>query len=245
MSTESRKKISQNSRAGEPEMRKKNSESHKGQIPWNKGKTAENDERIAMYFAGENAPLFGKRGKQHPSFGKPRPDTAERDRQRKGELHPNFGKHWTDEEIEHLRQERMKQKSTGDNNNLELRVFAELRKRLIPFETHKAMVGIPDAFIWPNICVMVDGTRYHADPDIRQAEDIIWKEHVDKDGQLRPEIRAKHIWERDAKKTLAMESQGNIVLRLKERAINKDLISVIDQVEKYVDPAIKEFVSYP
>ena len=44
-SEETRRKISQNNRAGDLEVRKKNSESNKGKIPWNKGKKASEETR--------------------------------------------------------------------------------------------------------------------------------------------------------------------------------------------------------
>ncbi len=47
------------------------------------------------------------------------------------------------------------------NTSIEIKIQNELKKRNIEFETQKAIIGIPDIFIKPNLCVFCDGDYWH------------------------------------------------------------------------------------
>ena len=80
------------------EANKKNSEAHKGQIPWNIG--------LKGFMAGEKNPWYGKRGSEHPVFGRKHTE-EEKDKMReaqKGEKGYWYGKHFTEETKQKMRE---------------------------------------------------------------------------------------------------------------------------------------------
>jgi G:T-mismatch repair DNA endonuclease (very short patch repair protein) len=84
----------------------------------------------------------------------------------------------------------------------------------IKYVKHKPILGQPDIFIKPNICIFVDGDHFHANPKQYTADHIIWKERVSKStGQHTPPKTAKMIREKDHRVTKELRKQGYIVLR--------------------------------
>jgi len=76
------------------------------------------------------------------------------------------------------------------------------------FEKHKNILGQPDIFIAPNVCIFCDGAYWHADPRLFKAEDIMYGGIV-----------AQQIWNKDNRITKKLESDGYLVLRFWEREI--------------------------
>lgn len=82
----------------------------------------------------------------------------------------------------------------------------------IKFETHKPIIGQPDIFIEPNICIFVDGDFFHANPEKYNAEKIL------KRGK-----KASEIWARDSYVNHKLNEEGYNVIRIWESEILKDV----------------------
>lgn len=81
----------------------------------------------------------------------------------------------------------------------------------IPFEKHKPLIGQPDIFIEPNICVFVDGDYWHANPNKYSAEKLIFGTY-----------KAKDIWEKDLRIHHELNRLGYQVIRIWESDIKKN-----------------------
>lgn len=96
----------------------------------------------------------------------------------------------------------------------------ELKKRKIKFKKHIKLIGQPDLFIAPNLCIFVDGDYYHGNPEIYKSTDhIIGK------------IFVKDVWKRDKHVTKKLKKDGYMVLRFWGSTIKKDINSVITKIE--------------
>ena len=83
----------------------------------------------------------------------------------------------------------------------------------IKFEKHKAIIGQPDIFIEPNICIFVDGDYWHANPEKYSPDFIIVKKSYKK---------AKEIWAYDIEINHKLNELGYQVIRLWDHIIRKD-----------------------
>lgn len=120
---------------------------------------------------------------------------------------------------ESQRQRRMKQVFPFKDTSIEMMIQNKLKENHLLFETHKPIrVGSGfhqvDIFIKPNICIEIDGTRFHADPRKYQPHDVIWKDK---------QITAADIWRKDAELSVTLELMGYKVIRLWEIDIRKSL----------------------
>lgn len=79
----------------------------------------------------------------------------------KGDSNPFFGKHHSDLTREKMRAKWHTRSFAQKNNKLELKLQIALMARGMAFSTHEKIVGRPDIFIKPNICVFVDGCYWH------------------------------------------------------------------------------------
>ena len=158
----------------------------KGQKPWNAGKTGVYSEETKK-----------KMGVMPPGF--------------KGH---NFGKKLSAETKQKIREKRWEQAPIPqEGNKFELSVFNALREGGIEFEQHKKIIGIPDIFIKPNLCIFLDSDFHHANPSTYPDDFIIWpstgmtaKSKRLYDKKIRDELRAKNyklitgLWYSDWKK---------------------------------------------
>ena len=106
-----------------------------------------------------------------------------------------------------------------------------LREQEIEFNTHVPLMGQPDIFIKPDLCIFLDGNFYHANPKMYSADHLIWKKYKNT-----PERRAKDIWEKDERVNKILESQGKTVLRFWEYDIENNPEKCLQKIIK----AIKE-----
>lgn len=113
------------------------------------------------------------------------------------------------------RERRLKQVIPFKDTTIEITVQNCLKELNITFETHKAILGQPDLFIEPNICIFCDGDYFHANPDKYKASDIIMKG-----------LDAQKIWDRDKFVTETLESEGYKVLRFWEYEIKNNIEDV-------------------
>ena len=89
-----------------------------------------------------------------------------------------------------------------------------LKNNGIKFVKHEPILGQPDIFIKPNICIFVDGDHFHANPKQYTANHIIWNERISKStGKYTPPVTAKMIREKDSRVTKELRKQGYAVLR--------------------------------
>jgi len=133
----------------------------------------------------------------------------------------NKGKQMSEETKEKLRKARLKQIIPLKDTKPERLVQNELSNRNIPFKTHIPVLGQPDIFIEPNICVFCDGDYFHANPSMYNADKIILKGKT-----------ASYMWERDKWVKKELEKQGFKVFRFWESNIKKDVKSCVDNIEK-------------
>lgn len=81
---------------------------------------------------------------------------------RDGKIIPYWkGKKFTKEHKEKLKQAYLKKVFPLKDTSIEVAMQKELRDRDIIFETHKPVIGQPDIFISPNVCVFCDGDYWH------------------------------------------------------------------------------------
>ena len=84
------------------------------------------------------------------------------------------------------------------NTSIELKLQAWLKEQNIEFQTNYPILGRPDIFIKPNICIFADGCYWHKCPTCGKG-----------DGR-----------ERDEMVTKTLQSQGYTVIRIWEHEIN-------------------------
>ena len=60
-----------------------------------------------------------------------------------------------------IRQKRLHRVYPAKDTKIEIKVQEGLRNCGIEFEKHKAIIGQPDIFIEPNICILIDGCYWH------------------------------------------------------------------------------------
>lgn len=91
---------------------------------------------------------------------------------------------------------RLKIKIPFKDTSIEVKLQNELRRVGLTFRTHESILGQPDIFIEPNICIFADGDYWHRLP-----------------GRV---IRDEYV-------TQSLREQGYIVLRFWESEINRTL----------------------
>lgn len=98
---------------------------------------------------------------------------------KKGKKRPPFSEEWKRK----LREKRLKQVIPTRDTLIEVVLQKELKDREIIFETHKPILGQPDLFIQPNICIFADGDYYH-NLERQKVRDIHVTNELQKKGYL-------------------------------------------------------------
>ena len=140
-----------------------------------------------------------------------------------GKDNPFFGKKHRKETIALLKELRKYIKVPAKDNKLERFLQKSLKKSKIKFTTHKPIIGQPDIFIEPNICIFADGIYFHGDPRKYKANDIV--SYV---------FKAKEIWKYDKTITKELQKNGYIVLRFWEDMIWKDIDRVVLKIKQTI-----------
>jgi len=104
-----------------------------------------------------------------------------------------------------MRIARSKQVIPFKDTSIEVLVQTELKRLQIPFQTHKSILGQPDIFIEPNICIFCDGDYWHNLPHVKARGEVV---------------------------TRGLKAQGYTVLRFWEHEINQNLQSCISSILK-------------
>lgn len=92
----------------------------------------------------------------------------------------------------------------------------------IKFEKHKPIIGQPDIFIEPNICIFVDGDYPHANPKKYNADDLIW-------GRT-----ASQRWARDIFVNNELSKLGYVIIRLWESDIKTNTQGCAENIIKMI-----------
>lgn len=78
-------------------------------------------------------------------------------------------------------QARLQIKIPFEDTSIELKMQNILKENKIKFEKHKAIIGQPDIFVEPNICIFCDGDYWHTLPG-RQQRDTYVNEKLKEQG---------------------------------------------------------------
>lgn len=122
----------------------------------------------------------------------------------------DYDKHVTPESREKQRIARLSQVFPKKDSKPEKLMQLALQKEGIKFDKHKKLIGQPDIFIEPNLCVFVDGDYWHCNPIRFKADQIVY-------GGL----KVSEIWEYDNKITHTLSEQGYVVMRFWTSFIKK------------------------
>jgi DNA mismatch endonuclease, patch repair protein len=177
---------------------------------------------LSKLFSGEGNPMFDI----HINIG--RTYTAERNKKVSEAV-----KKWAAEHPEHYY--RMgtlgasKTRELGLNgilNKLEQIMEDALKKYNIHYvPQYKYTIGFMDFFIPDsNIAVFVDGTIWHADPTIYQADDLLFFGKT-----------ARQVWEKDLRQANYLKSQGCTVLRFWQKDICQNVDGCIKKIQKCIE----------
>jgi DNA mismatch endonuclease (patch repair protein) len=107
------------------------------------------------------------------------------------------------------------------DTSIEIKLQNALTRENIIFEKHKPIIGHPDIFISPNVCVFADGDYWHGNPKFYKESDTI---AIDK--------RAQEIWDKDLSITKTLTSKGYTILRFWEHEINSNLEECISRIKE-------------
>jgi len=107
------------------------------------------------------------------------------------------------------------------DTKIEKIVQKELRKNNINFRKHEPIIGQPDIFIEPNVCIFCDGNYWHADPKKYKPNYIFFKS-----------VPAKDIWNKDKIITKTLIKRGYKVLRFWETDINSNIDNVMRKIKR-------------
>lgn len=133
------------------------------------------------------------------------------------------GKMLTTETKQKIKNARLLQIIPFKDTKIEKMVQLELQRRDIKFIKHAPLLGQPDIFIEPNICVFVDGDYWHANPSI-------YKSNKRMSGKLN--ILAKDIWKKDLQINNYLKLKKYKVLRFWETDIIKNINNIGNIIEK-------------
>jgi len=97
-----------------------------------------------------------------------------------------------------------------------LQIALSLHK--ISFEKHKALIGQPDIFIEPNICIFVDGDYWHANPIKYDSEKKIFGK-----------FKAKDVWAKDLRIIHELNNLGYQVIRI-WKVILKEMSMIVQLI---------------
>lgn len=79
---------------------------------------------------------------------------------------------------------RQKQVLPTKDTSIEIKIQKELEKRKIVFEKHKPIIGQPDIFIEPNICIFADGDYWHNRSEAKKRDEYVNKKLKEQNYQI-------------------------------------------------------------
>ena len=209
MSKEAKKNMSkaQKGRKHSEESKKKIGEAQKGEKHHMYGKkhTKETSKKISLSGIGRKHSEESKskmseaqKGEKNTMFGKT------------GKENPFYGKKHSEEFKKMIKEVRMHTKVPKKDSKPEKFMQRLLTSIGIEFDHHKAILGQPDVFIKPNLCVFVDGDYWHGNPTKYSANSVLHPANISK---KRKQVTAKDKWIQDEKITNTLKERGYNVLR--------------------------------
>lgn len=176
---------------------------------------------------GEKNPMFGK---MSVWYGKHLSEETRSkiSKQRRGKYggvnNSFFGKKHTEVTKARMKEKWKHRSFKEKDNRLELKLQEELQRRTIIFQKQAEIIGRPDIFIQPNICVFVDGCYWHGcrckfNPEWRGAHAEYIKSRMVHDIEVNQKLR----------------ESGYVVLRLWEHEILGDINSCIMKIDAYLN----------
>ena len=160
----------------------------KGKIPWNKNKKLSSQYKEKI-----------KRGVLLTYKHKPELHKIISENTKKGMLKNNASAK--------IKMARMKQIIPTRDTSIEVKMQNILKENNIEFEKHKAIVGQPDIFIKPNICIFCDGDYWHNRPERKNRDKYVNRK---------------------------LKEQGYNVLRFWEHTINTTIEICVTDIKKYI-----------
>lgn len=144
-----------------------------------------------------------------------------------GKSNPFFGRKHTDETKKIMREKRSKQVIPKKDTKPERMLQVALSLEGIKFRTHEPIIGQPDIFIEPNICIFVDGCYFHGCTQCFGEQILIQdlpRNNIVRDQKVNNELTKQgnlilRIWEHDILKNTKQEA-GNIIILIKRTREN-------------------------
>ncbi len=217
------------------EHRKKLSESRqkllsKGWISPMKGKSHSDESKQKMKTSIKN--LYAK-GYVHPHKGKKfskeykkKLSQAQKNLYAKGYVHPMTGQTHSQEARKIIKEKRLHQVFPTTDTKLEKVLQKLLKTNKIKFKTHVSILGQPDVFIKPNICIFADGDYWHG-----------WYYLNGKNYSTQKSINNewfKNKIKYDTKITSDLKKLGYSVLRFWEHEINEEPEKCLKKILKAI-----------
>ena len=153
-----------------PESRKRISEEMKGEknpnfgkhpTPWNLGIPRTEEEKKKMSENRKGIPSWNKDKTGVYSEESLRRMSEGRKGKTAGKDNPMFGKKQSLEARKIIREKRLHQVFPIKDSKIEKILQEQLKKHKIKFQKHLPILGQPDLFIKPNICIFADGDYWH------------------------------------------------------------------------------------
>ena len=140
----------------------------------------------------------------------------------------NIGRKHSDETKEKIRKKRLSNVFPSKDSIPEKMMQLALDLNGIKYEKHKPIIGQPDIFIAPNLCIFVDGDFWHANPS----------KYTNPNKILIDKKTVGQVWANDRKINDLLTKEGYFVIRLWESSIRanrdqcaKNIINLIKQTQ--------------
>ena len=210
------------------EFKKKSSERMMGERNHWRGKhhSEEAKKKLSELNKGEKNAFFGKKHTEEYKRGL----SEARKGKTLGKDNPFFGKTHTEENKEIIRQTRLHTVMPKVDTNIEKTLQDLLKRKQVSFEKHKPILGQPDIFIEPNICIFADGDYWHGWFYL-QGEDYS-KQNKFNNTYFENKIR------RDVMVTEQLRKEGYTVLRFWEHEIEKDPAKCLQEIIKIIKESV-------
>lgn len=136
-------------------------------------------EKLSIMFTGEGNPNYGKSMSDEQKEAVSKSQTGRKHTEEHNQkISDNNARYWkgkkhSEQSIQKMKEKRVYQKQPMKDTKPEKMMQTALTIENIKFETHKPILGQPDIFIEPNICIFVDGDFWHGNPELYDADKIL------------------------------------------------------------------------
>lgn len=204
--------------------KKKQRLSHLGNVPWNKGIPCaeKTKKKISNSSMGRKSP---REGVQLSLKTRKKIGDAQRGTTHTEEHKQNIRNSMNTEEMRaFLREARKHVVVPKKDSKPELFMQETLTKANIKFTKHVPLIGQPDIFIEPDLCVFVDGDYWHAHPWIFDSDKIMYRG-----------LKAKEIWMKDTRVNHKLIKLGYRVIRIWVSDLYADIDACIKRISSNIN----------